>query len=64
MTVAWPLDVAGGVLGLLLAGQFVFDGLAAGDVGVADLGVEAGQIAFQEIVSGLELTLHVAPREP
>ncbi len=45
---------AGGALGTLLAGKLVFDGLGAGDIGVADFGVEAGQIAFQQIVPGLE----------
>ena len=37
-----------------LRGQFVLHGLGAGDVGVADLGVKAGQIAFQQVVPGLK----------
>jgi hypothetical protein len=53
MTIRATTAVAG--RDVQLAGQFILNSLAAGGEGVFHLLVEGGQIAFQQIVSSLEV---------
>jgi hypothetical protein len=45
----------------LLAGELVFDGLGAGDIGIANFSMEAGQVAIEQVVPGLKADVAQKP---